>query len=55
MITIPFKKVYGSPLLLAVMTLTGLFSALVGDGFWDSLSWFCLGTPLILIARRLLR
>jgi hypothetical protein len=50
LITISLKKVYGTPLLLAVVTLIGLLSALVGDGFWDALSWFCLGMPVIVIA-----
>jgi hypothetical protein len=49
LIAIPFKKVY-CPLLLSIVTLIGLISALVGDGFWDSLSWFCLGSPVIVIA-----
>jgi hypothetical protein len=50
LITIPLKKVYGMPLLLAVVSLIGLLSALVGDGIWDALSWFCLGTPVTVIA-----
>jgi hypothetical protein len=50
LITISLKKVYGTPLLLAVVTLIGLLAALIGDGFWDTLSWFCLGTPGIVIA-----
>jgi hypothetical protein len=50
LITVSLKKVYGTPLLLAVVTLIGLLSALVGNGFWDALSWFCLGMPVIVIA-----
>jgi hypothetical protein len=50
LITISLKKVYGPPLSLAVVTLIGLLSALVGDGLCDALSWICLGIPVIVIA-----
>jgi hypothetical protein len=53
MIAIQFKKVYGRPLMLAVVSLIGLLSALVGDGIWNALSWFCLGTPVLVIVRHL--
>ena len=37
------------PLLLALLSLFGLFSALVGDGLYDLLSWLSLGVPLVLL------
>ena len=37
------------PLLLAVLSLFGLVSALVGDEVYDLLSWLSLGVPLLLI------
>lgn len=37
------------PLLLAVLSLFGLVSALVGDEVYDLLSWLSLGVPLMLI------
>ncbi len=43
----PFRKVYGSPLILAAITICGLLSALFGDGVWDALSWFALAIPLV--------
>jgi hypothetical protein len=38
------------PLLLAVSSLVGLVSALVGDEFFDLVSWLTLGVPLVLVA-----
>lgn len=35
------------PLLIAVISLVGLVSALVGDGGWDALSWAALGIPAL--------
>jgi hypothetical protein len=42
----PFLKLWGVPLLLGVLTIIGLVSALLGDGIWDIVSAFALGTPL---------
>lgn len=38
------------PLLLALLSLFGLISALVGDELYDLLSWLSLGAPLLLLA-----
>ncbi len=45
-----FRKVYGPALVIAVITLYGLLSALLGDGVWDELSWVALAIPLTIIA-----
>lgn len=45
---LPFRRVYGIPILLAVVTLSGLLSALVGDGLWDEVSWGILALPLLI-------
>ncbi len=45
----PFRKVYGAASLIAVVTLFGLLSALLGDGVWDALSWVLLAIPLAVI------
>jgi hypothetical protein len=37
------------PLALAVLSLFGLLSALVGDEVYDLLSWLSLGIPLVLL------
>jgi hypothetical protein len=43
-------RVFGVPAALAVGSAFGLISALLGDGVWDTLSWFALGAPLAIIA-----
>ncbi|MEG7360440.1 hypothetical protein [Pseudomonas citronellolis] len=48
-------RVFRWPLALAVLSLVGLISALVGDGPWDALSWFALGIPLVVILAALAR
>ncbi|MBN9340920.1 MAG: hypothetical protein ABT02_12675 [Comamonadaceae bacterium SCN 68-20] len=35
------------PLLIAMVSIVGLVSALVGDGMWDALSWATLGIPAV--------
>ncbi len=41
-------QIFAVPLLVAVMSGTGLISALIGDGVWDALSWLMLGMPICL-------
>jgi len=50
-----FWKVFSAPTVIALLSATGLFAALLGDGFWDSLSWLGLGIPALLGLRGLLR
>ena len=38
------------PLALALLSLFGLLSALIGDEAYDLLSWLTLGMPLLLVA-----
>jgi hypothetical protein len=38
-----FWKVFAAPTAIAVLTLAGLFAALLGDGAWDALSWLAMG------------
>lgn len=49
-------QIFAIPLLIAVISSAGLVSALVGDGWWDAVSWMALGIApllyLILIWRR---
>jgi len=35
------------PMVLAVATLIGLLSALIGDGLWDGISWALLVLPVV--------
>ena len=49
-----FWKVFGIPVLIALLSAAGLFAALLGDGAWDALSWVGLGIPAALSLRGLL-
>ena len=40
-------RVFGVPLILAVASIVGLISALVGDDIWDVLSWLTLGAMVV--------
>ncbi|AUD02817.1 hypothetical protein [Spirosoma pollinicola] len=46
-----FWHIWTIPLILAVVSLWGLLSALVGDGLLDFFSWLTLSIPLLVIAR----
>lgn len=47
---------WGWPLGLALLTLFGLLSALLGQGgVWWVLSWIALGLPLLVALRHILR
>jgi hypothetical protein len=48
-------RLWGMPLLIAILSLGGLLSALVGDGIWDVLSWVMLALPPGLALRSYLR
>ena len=39
-----FLSIFGTPLLLVGISVTGLLSALLGDGWWDAFSWITLAT-----------
>lgn len=42
----PFKRLWGAPILLGILTAVGLLAALLGDGMWDVLSALTLGIPV---------
>jgi len=44
-------RLWGKPLLIALLSIAGLITALVGDGFWDIFSWVALALPVIIIVR----
>ena len=44
-----FRRLWGMPILLGVISATGLIAALVEDGFGDVLSWLTLGLLVVLI------
>ncbi|WP_286915938.1 MULTISPECIES: hypothetical protein [Pseudomonas] len=43
-----FWPVFGIPLVIGLIGATGLFAALLGDGWWDALAWVGLGIPAVL-------
>ncbi|GIQ79002.1 hypothetical protein [Bradyrhizobium sp. RD5-C2] len=41
-------QIFAVPLVIAIVSTVGLISALVGDGWWDAVSWVALGLPVLL-------
>ena len=41
-------QIFAAPLVIAIVSTVGLISALVGDGWWDAVSWVALGLPVLL-------
>ncbi|MBR0870253.1 hypothetical protein JQ633_07790 [Bradyrhizobium tropiciagri] len=41
-------QIFAAPLVIAILSTLGLISALVGDGWWDAVSWAALGLPVLL-------
>ncbi|MGY3530084.1 hypothetical protein [Bradyrhizobium sp. USDA 4452] len=41
-------QIFAAPLVIAIVSTVGLISALVGDGWWDAVSWVSLGLPVLL-------
>ena len=39
---------FAIPAVITVLSATGLFAALLGDGAWDALAWLGLGLPAVL-------
>jgi len=50
-----FRQIYGPVIVIALITLYGLLSALLGDGLWDALSWVALSIPLFVIALKYMK
>jgi hypothetical protein len=44
------RRIFAAPALMGLLSLVGLLSALLGDHFWDAVSWATLGIPLLIIA-----
>ncbi|MDN5941604.1 MAG: hypothetical protein L0H94_06960 [Nitrospira sp.] len=43
------RQVWGMPIVLAVLSASGLITALLGDGIWDILSWIGLAAPVVAV------
>lgn len=50
-----FLKVWGMPILLAVITITGLLLAIMGTGVWHFSSWVALLVPLYFVMKYLIK
>lgn len=48
-------QIFAVPMVLGVLSVVGLISALVGDGFWDGVSWMTLAIPILLCGYFFLR
>ncbi len=48
-------QIFAIPMVLGVLSVIGLVSALVGDGFWDGVSWVTLAIPILLCGYFLLK
>lgn len=48
-------RLWGAPIALAVASAVGLLAALMGDGFYDAVSWLGLGLPVAVSLRYGLR
>jgi len=47
--TLSLREIYRWPTAIALVIVTGLLSALFGDGVWDAFSWLLLVIPLLLL------
>lgn len=50
MVSSEFRRLWGWPLLLGLLTASGLFTALVSDHWGDVWSWVGLGIPVAVMA-----
>ena len=51
----PARQIFRVPALLAILSMIGLVSALVGDGAFDVISWATLAVPILVIIAILAR
>ncbi|WP_339515559.1 hypothetical protein [Pseudomonas sp. RL_15y_Pfl2_60] len=42
------QSTFALPLIIGLLSLLGLFCALLGDGMWDWFAWLGLGIPALL-------
>jgi hypothetical protein len=42
------RQIFLLPILIGILSTVGLVAALVGDGWWDGLSWASLSLPVLL-------
>ncbi len=49
-----FWKTFAAPIVIGLLIAAGLFAALLGDGWWDTLAWLGMGVAALLSIRGLL-
>jgi hypothetical protein len=42
------RQIFALPIMIGILSPVGLLAALVGDGWWDGLSWAALSLPVLL-------
>jgi hypothetical protein len=50
-----FRRVWGAPIMVGVLSVAGLAAALIGDGVLDAVSYVALSVPLAVILRYVAR
>jgi hypothetical protein len=41
-------QIFAAPIVIGVLSIVGLLAALIGDGWWDAVSWLSLTLPILL-------
>jgi hypothetical protein len=41
-------QIFAAPTVVGALSVVGLVAALIGDGWWDALSWLSLTLPVLL-------
>jgi membrane protein implicated in regulation of membrane protease activity len=42
------RQIFALPIIIGILSTVGLLAALIGDGWWDGLSWATLSLPVLL-------
>ena len=48
-------QIFAAPIVVGVLSIVGLLAALIGDGWWDVVSWLALTLPILLYLFFILR
>jgi hypothetical protein len=43
-----FRQIFAAPMAVGALSVIGLVAALIGDGWWDVVSWLSLTLPILL-------
>jgi hypothetical protein len=41
-------QIFAAPIMVGALSIVGLLAALIGDGWWDAVSWLSLALPVLL-------